>query len=121
MRRREFIRKSAVAIGGVLYGPALPGWGAEQVERSGMSSETHVMTVLGAVAPDALVVTLPHEHVMVDFIGAEKAGRDRYDADEVFETALPHLQQVRKLGCRTLVECTPAYIGRDAALLRRLS
>ena len=34
---------------------------------------------------------------------------------------LPHLRRVRDLGCRTLVECTPAYIGRDAALLQRLS
>jgi phosphotriesterase-related protein len=29
--------------------------------------------------------------------------------------------QARKHGCETLVECTPAYLGRDAALLKRLS
>src|SRR5262249_26942238 len=46
---------------------------------------------------------------------------DRYDADEAFRAALPHLQRLRELGGRTLVECTPAYIGRDAQLLRRLS
>jgi phosphotriesterase-related protein len=28
---------------------------------------------------------------------------------------------VRNLGCETLVECTPAYLGRDPGLLRRLS
>jgi phosphotriesterase-related protein len=34
---------------------------------------------------------------------------------------LPHLRQVKELGCGTLVDCTPAYLGRDAALLQRLS
>ena len=34
---------------------------------------------------------------------------------------LPYLQQVRKLGCDALVECTPAYLGRDPQLLKRLS
>lgn len=64
---------------------------------------------------------LPHEHVLVDFIGAAQASRDRYDRDEVIEAALPHLRRVQELGCRTLAECTPAYIGRDPLLLRDLA
>lgn len=79
------------------------------------------MTVNGPVGPDELGVTLPHEHILVDFIGADKVGRDRYDADEVFRIALPYLEQARDKGVRTLVECTPAYIGRNAELCRRLS
>jgi phosphotriesterase-related protein len=65
--------------------------------------------------------TLVHEHVLVDFIGAEKVSRARYDADEVFRTVLPHLLDLQKRGCKTLFECTPAYLGRDPLLLRRLS
>jgi phosphotriesterase-related protein len=34
---------------------------------------------------------------------------------------LPYLQRVRAAGCDTLVECTPAYLGRDVRLLARLS
>jgi phosphotriesterase-related protein len=34
---------------------------------------------------------------------------------------LPHLARARALGCETLVECTPAYLGRDVLLLKRLS
>lgn len=79
------------------------------------------MTVTGLVPVSQLGTTLMHEHVMVDFVGAEKVSRGRYDADEVFRVALPHLQAVRALGCRTLVECTPAYIGRDATLLGKLA
>jgi phosphotriesterase-related protein len=59
--------------------------------------------------------------VLVDFIGAARASRSRYDPDEVVEIALPHLRRVRELGCATLVECTPAHLGRDPLLLRRLS
>ncbi len=80
-----------------------------------------VQTVTGPVPPEALGVVLSHEHVMVDFVGADKVSRDRYDPDEVFRVALPHLRQIRDLGCRTLVECTPMFLGRDPLLLRRLS
>ena len=80
-----------------------------------------VNTVTGPVAASDLGMVLMHEHVMVDFIGADKVSRSRYDAEEVFRVALPHLRQVRELGCRTLVECTPAFLGRNVALLGRLS
>ena len=86
-------------------------------ERSGNA----VQTVAGPIAPDRLCVTLMHEHVLVDFIGAAQVSASRYDADAVFRAVLPHLQQLRRLGCDTLVECTPAYLGRDPRLLRRLA
>jgi phosphotriesterase-related protein len=79
------------------------------------------MTVLGPIAPSAMGATLPHEHIMLDFIGADKVNSDRYDRDTVFNSVLPHLEQLQDFGCRTLVECTPAYIGRDPLLLKRLA
>jgi phosphotriesterase-related protein len=80
-----------------------------------------ISTVTGAVAPADLGTTLTHEHVLVDFVGADKVGRHRYDAEEAFRAALPHLRALKERGGRTLVECTPAYLGRDPVLLRRLS
>jgi phosphotriesterase-related protein len=64
---------------------------------------------------------LVHEHVMVDFIGADQIGPGRYDPEEVFRTALPKLEEIRRLGCRRLLECTPNYLGRDPKLMKRLS
>lgn len=78
-------------------------------------------TVLGPLNTITLGSTLMHEHVLVDFIGADKVSPSRYNSEEVFARALPHLKQLLQAGCRTLVECTPAYIGRDPALLARLS
>src|SRR3954452_1555418 len=63
-----------------------------------------VMTVRGTIPPGEMGPTLPHEHVLVDFVGAKDASRDRYDADEVYRVALPHLRRIREQGIRTLVQ-----------------
>jgi phosphotriesterase-related protein len=85
------------------------------------STGNAIETVTGPVGADTLGLTLMHEHVLVDFIGATAVSRSRYDADAVFRTVLPYLRNMRQLGCETLVECTPAYLGRDPQLLQRLS
>jgi phosphotriesterase-related protein len=80
-----------------------------------------VMTVTGPIRPEELGVTLMHEHVLVDFVGADKVDRARYDAEAVFQTALPYLQEVVTRGGQAFVDCTPAYLGRDPVLLKRLA
>lgn len=64
---------------------------------------------------------LVHEHVMVDFVGADRIGPGRYDAEEVFRVAKPKLDEIKKLGCVRLQECTPNFLGRDPRLMRRLA
>lgn len=80
-----------------------------------------IETVRGPIGPGELGVTLVHEHVLVDFAGADRVSRERYDPEAAFRRVLPELRALRARGCRTLVECTPAYLGRDPLLLRRLS
>jgi len=80
-----------------------------------------IQTVTGPIPPERLGWTLVHEHVLVDFIGAEQAGPHRYDVEEVLRVVLPYLERLRQAGGQTLVECTPAFLGRDPRLLRRLS
>jgi len=89
--------------------------------RAHATSVAEFQSVRGPLDAAALGTTLVHEHVLVDFAGAETASRSRYDADEVFRVALPHVAELRQRGCHTLFECTPAYLGRDPLLLRRLS
>jgi phosphotriesterase-related protein len=109
MTRRDFLGALALAV------PA-----GRATCASGAQSAT-IQTVRGSVAADTLGVTLPHEHVLVDFVGADRVSPARYDVDAALRKALPFLQQVHRLGGRTLVECTPAYLGRDVRLLERLS
>jgi phosphotriesterase-related protein len=80
-----------------------------------------IQTVLGPVSPETLGPTLMHEHLLVDFAGAAMVSPDRYNRDEVFTRVLPYLEQARAEGLHTLVDCTPAWLGRDPELLRRLS
>lgn len=105
LNRRQFVTACAGAV----------------ASGSRAAQQTTVWTVQGRVAPEALGPVLIHEHVLVDFIGADQISRARYDPREVFEAALPRLAALRRTGCRALVECTPAYLGRDAVLLRRLA
>ena len=92
-----------------------------KLTRTSVPQDGQAMTVLGPIAPTQLGRTLVHEHIMVDFIGADAIRPGRYDPEDVFLKALPQLRRVKSAGCSTLVDCTPAYIGRDPVLLRRLS
>jgi predicted metal-dependent phosphotriesterase family hydrolase len=110
MNRRQFIFTGlGSAAAGLVANP------------SHAKSTPGIETVQGSISPARLGITLAHEHVLVDFAGAAVAGQKRYDSDEVFRVVLPHLNRIRELGCQTLVECTPAYLGRDVRLLKRLS
>lgn len=80
-----------------------------------------VMTVRGPMPASSLGKTLSHEHVLVDFIGAEDTGYHRWNKAEVVKVMLPRLLEIEKMGYRSLFECTPAFLGRDPQLLNRLS
>jgi phosphotriesterase-related protein len=80
-----------------------------------------VMTVNGPIPAGEMGVTLEHEHIMVDFIGADSITPDRWNRSEVARIALPYLLQIKELGCRTMIECTPAYLGRDPLMLKEIS
>ncbi|MEO8656861.1 MAG: hypothetical protein ABI693_00240 [Bryobacteraceae bacterium] len=51
-----------------------------------------------AVEPSILV----HEHILVDFVGADGVSRSRYDANQVVAAAKPRLDEIVRLGCRRL-------------------
>lgn len=64
---------------------------------------------------------LVHEHILVDFVGADRQHPGRYDRDEVFRIARPKLEEVKRFGCKRMLDCTPNFLGRDPELLARLS
>jgi len=70
---------------------------------------------------DSLGLTLIHEHMLVDFIGAAAVSKDRYNTDSVVEKVLPFLLELKPFGVRSILDCTPSFLGKDPELLRRLS
>ncbi len=112
MQRRTFVKVSTLL--------ALSG-GYISSDVNANDAVGKIMTVRGLIDPSQLGLTLPHEHVLVDFVGWENVGPHRYSREDAFEVILPHLQAIKKLGCTGFIECTPAYIGRDVQLLKKLS
>ncbi len=85
------------------------------------TKESKIITVTGEIRAGEMGKTLHHEHILVDFIGADSTGYHRWNRDSVIEKVLPYLLEIKKLGYKTIVECTPAYLGRDPLLLKSLS
>lgn len=83
--------------------------------------EEKINTVNGSINPGQIGKTLHHEHVLVDFIGADSTGYHRWNRDSVVDKVLPYLLEIKQKGYSTLVECTPAFLGRDPFLLKMLS
>ncbi len=118
MDRRAFLATLAAGAAGT---PSRIVAGASPAPPPPAPAAGTVHTVRGPIDGGRMGTTLVHEHVLVDFAGAENVSRSRYDADEAFSTILPRLRELRERGCDTLFECTPAYLGRDPLLLHRLS
>lgn len=70
---------------------------------------------------DSMGLTLIHEHMLVDFIGADSISPDRWNRDSVIVKVLPYLMEVNKHGVRTILDCTPSYLAKDPLLLKALS
>ena len=83
--------------------------------------ELRINTVNSSIKASEMGKTLIHEHILVDFIGADKTGFHRWNRTDVIQKVTPYLKELKKIGVNTLFECTPAYLGRDVVLLKMLS
>lgn len=110
--RRSFLKQGLLAASTAMMGST--GALASPKRRQ-------VMTVSGMIDVSSMRLTLVHEHILVDFIGAEEVNPPRWDREQVMEKVLPFLEEARNAGCQTFVDCTPNYLGRDVGLLKQLS
>lgn len=104
LSRREFL---LIASGGML--------------SSAKKSSKVIMTIDGPVNADQLGISLIHEHLLVDFIGADKINDNRWSRQEVVKKVLPYLQELKQFHVKTFFDCTPAYLGRDVILLKMIA
>lgn len=80
-----------------------------------------IMTINGLIHKTEMGITLEHEHVVVDFTGAETVTQPQYPLQLALDSLLPYFRDLSKYQVNTLIECTPQYIGRDVKLLKELS
>lgn len=82
---------------------------------------SYIQHVNGRSVPDTNAVWLSHEHILVDFIGAEKINPEDRDPDSVIKELSPFLGDLNKYDVQYFVDATPEYLGRDVRLLSRIS
>jgi len=105
LSRKEFL---LLAAGGLL--------GSARTKK-----EDVIMSINGPIKANQLGKALIHEHFLVDFIGADKINYNRWNRQDAVKKILPHLQEVKEYGVKTIFDCTPAYLGRDVELLKMLA
>ncbi len=80
-----------------------------------------IRDVITSRPADTTGVWLTHEHILVDFSGADNIDPTNWQHDQVIHTMLPYLEKLKKYHVSCFVDATPAYLGRDVMLLRKLS
>lgn len=81
-----------------------------------------VQTVLGPIDPAALGFTLPHEHICASSEGFVQTWPEFFGGRATLVAkVVAKLQEAKAAGVDSLVDVTPADIGRDIRLLREVS
>lgn len=80
-----------------------------------------VNSVSGPVTVSPNEVWLSHEHLLVDFIGADSIDPKKWDHDSVISAVLPYLEELKEHNVKYFVDATPAYLGRDVLLLEKIA
>ena len=80
-----------------------------------------IITVQGETIPDNESVWLSHEHVLVDFIGADSIDSNDWNSDTVLQFIMPLFNDLKDYGVDIYVNATPQFLGRDVRLLQKLS
>ncbi len=83
--------------------------------------EALLMTVDGPLPADSMGRSLIHEHVFLDWSPVDSIDPAAWDSEAAYAVILPFLQEARRAGVQTILECTPNYLGRHPALLQRLA
>ena len=83
--------------------------------------QAFIQDVQGRHPVDSDRMWLSHEHVLVDFIGADSIQFHTWDHDAVIAEVMPFLEEIKAYEVDYFVDATPAYLGRDVLLLEKIA
>ncbi len=66
-------------------------------------------------------IWLSHEHILVDFIGADSIQPNRWNHDTIIKEVIPYLEKLKEFNVNYFVDATPDYLGRDVLLLEKIA
>lgn len=64
---------------------------------------------------------LSHEHILVDFIGADSIQPNTFNHDSIIKEVLPYFDELKEFNVDYFVDATPNYLGRDVLLLEKIA
>jgi len=85
------------------------------------NKKTMINSVTGPVTVSQGEIWLSHEHLLVDFIGADSIDSKRWNHDSVIDATLNYLEEIKSHNVKYFVDATPAYLGRDVLLLEKIA
>jgi phosphotriesterase-related protein len=80
-----------------------------------------VQDVQGNRSVDYSQIWLSHEHILVDFIGADSIQPHTWDHNAVIAEVMPYLEALKAFQVDYFVDATPTYLGRDVLLLEKIA
>lgn len=83
--------------------------------------QAYIQDVQGRYPVDLDRIWLSHEHILVDFIGADSIRPNIWDHNAVIKEVIPYLEELRAYKVGYFVDATPAYLGRDVLLLEKIA
>ncbi len=66
-------------------------------------------------------IWLSHEHVLVDFIGADSIQPDSWNHDLIINEIISYFEELKEFNVDYFVDATPNYLGRDVLLLEKIA
>lgn len=91
------------------------------VACSSNNNRTQIQSVTGPATVSPGEIWLSHEHLLVDFIGADSIDPKRWNHDSVTHATLSYLDEIKSHNVKYFVDATPAYLGRDVLLLEKIA
>ena len=85
------------------------------------AQQDYIQHVHGSSSVDTSKIWLSHEHVLVDFIGADSIRPKSWSHHSIMTEVLPYLKDLANYKVNYFVDATPAYLGRDVLLLEKLA
>jgi phosphotriesterase-related protein len=84
-------------------------------------AESELVTTAGAISESAAGLILPHEHIFTDLRGPDKPGYGEAAPAEVIRVMKPLLEEAKRAGVSTIIECTTIGVGRNVPIIKRLA
>ena len=66
-------------------------------------------------------IWLAHEHILVDFIGADSIQPSSWNHDSIIKVVIPYFEDLKEFNVNYFVDATPNYLGRDVLLFEKIT